>query len=980
MFDPHAPRLFYLPPGTDFARQFAAGLLRHPPEVLARTRVYLNSERMRRRVTGALTHAGAGLLPQLRLVTELADDPVMADLPPAAPRLRRRLQLTQLIARLLDRQPGLAPRAALYDLADSLATLMDEMQGEGVDPATVAALDVSGHSEHWGRMQAFLRIVTPFFADLQDDASRQRLAAERLTAEWVINPVATPVIVAGSSGSRGATSVLMQAVAGLPQGALVLPGFDADTPAEVWAAMADALTAEDHPQYRALRLLRALGRSPADLRPWVPTPAPDPDRNKLISLSLRPAPVTDRWLVEGRSLPDLAQATRSVTLVEAPSTRIEALTIALILRDAAETGTRATLITADRTLGRQVTAALDRWGILPDDSAGAPLGLSAPGRLLRHVAALPTRSLTIDALLTLLKHPLTGSGAGRGDHLRLTRDLELSLRRHGPAFPDGGAIIAWAATRSDAETLHWARAVAAALDMARDTGPLPLTAHVARHRAVTELLARGTDADGCGSLWARDAGLAAQTLLRGLEAEASHGGTVTAQDYRDLFDALIATEDVREAARGHPGIAIVSHREAREIQADLVILGGLTDGIWPRMATPDPWLNRKMRLEAGLLLPERQIGLSAHDYQQAMGAARVVITRSLRDAEAETVPSRWLNRLFNLMNGLPDKSGPQALVAMLARGASWLMLAEALEVPTADQRADARLRPARRPQPQPPLSARPKELYLSRIATLIRDPYAIYARNILRLRPLDPLRQEADPRDRGIVVHHILRRFVETRPLTETRAEARQRLLGIAAAALAADIPFPAARTQWLARLERAADHFLTQDTRHGGMALAVEEMGRLQLGDLPFTLLGTPDRIDELPDGRLHLIDYKTGAAPTAAQQRQYEKQLLAAAALAEGGGFRDLGPAEVGLISYIGLGAGEKVEDTEMTPDLVAQVWQGLITLIRRYQQRDTGYTSRRAVFQDRIAGDYDHLARYGEWQMTDRAHPERVGGDDA
>lgn len=979
MFDPASPRLFYLPPGTDFPRHFANGLMRHPPEVLARTQVYLNSERMRRRVTKALTASGARLLPKLRLITDLADDPVLADLPAAAPKLRRRLQLTQLVAHLLDRQPDLAPRAALYDLADSLAVLMDEMQDEGVSTDQISALDVSGHSAHWTRTQDFLRIVAPFFEDFQDVSARQRLAAVRLTLAWAVTPPQDPIIVAGSSGSRGPTSLLMQAVARLPQGALVLPGFDAGMPQAVWAAMADALTAEDHPQYRALRLLTALGRSPTDVQLWDAAPALDPDRNRLISLSLRPAPVTDQWLTEGRDLPDLVATTRNVSLIEAPNARAEALAIALILREAAETGTRASLITADRLLGRQVAAALDRWAILPDDSAGAPLALSAPGRLLRHVAALPTVTLTTDGLLTLLKHPLTASGADRGNHLQLTRDLELHLRRHGPAFPDGPALVVWAAAQDNAATELWARTLSAVLDLG-DTGPAPLTAHVARHRRLVEALARGTDAAGSGTLWLRDAGIAAQALMQTLEAEAAHGGILTAQDYRDMFDALISAEEVRQPARAHPLIAILGAREAREMQADLVILGGLTDGNWPRLATPDPWLNRKMRFDAGLLLPERQIGLSAHDYQQAMGASRVVMTRSLRDAEAETVPSRWLNRLANLMNGLPDASGPQALMAMRARGAVWLARAAALDTPTPAQLRDPRLQPARRPQPQPPLAARPDALSLSRISTLIRDPYAIYARAILRLHPMDPLRAEADPRERGIVVHLILQRFVAERPLAETRPEARRRLLAIAAEVLAADIPFPAARTLWLARLERAADHFLTQDSRHGGTALAVEEMGRLQLGSLPFSLFGTPDRIDELPDGRLHLIDYKTGVPPTAKQQRQYDKQLLAAAALAENGGFRGLGPAQVALISYIGLGAGDKAVDTEMTPDLVAEVWAGLIRLINRYQQRDTGYTARRAMFSERNIGDYDHLARFGEWQMTDRAVPERVGGDDA
>lgn len=206
-----------------------------------------------------------------------------------------------------------------------------------------------------------------------------------------------------------------------------------------------------------------------------------------------------------------------------------------------------------------------------------------------------------------------------------------------------------------------------------------------------------------------------------------------------------------------------------------MVLAGLNDGTWPQLPPPDPWLNRSMRKDAGLLLPERRIGLSAHDYQQAVAAPEVVLTRSVRDAEAECVPSRWLNRLVNLMSGLPDRHGPQALAAMRNRGSHWLALAAAVEAPTPAQQADPRLAPALRPAPQPPVAQRPRRLALTAIARLIRDPYAIYARHVLRLYPLDPLHPVADARDRGTAFHLILERFVRQRPPGETLAAARAR-------------------------------------------------------------------------------------------------------------------------------------------------------------------------------------------------------------
>lgn len=245
------PQVFTLPPGADFPAHLVAGLLERmadqPPEAMASIQLFVNTARMRRRIEALFQARGAMILPRLHLLTDLASDPTLG-LPPPIPPLRRRLELAQLVAGLLKVQPDLAPRAALYDLADSLARLMDEMQGEGVSPADLARLDVSGHSEHWARTQAFLGILAPQLGDTTapDAEARQSLAVDRMIARWETNPPQHPVIVAGSTGSRGTTARFMQAVAHLPKGAVVLPGFDTDTPTEVWEAMSEALTAEDH--------------------------------------------------------------------------------------------------------------------------------------------------------------------------------------------------------------------------------------------------------------------------------------------------------------------------------------------------------------------------------------------------------------------------------------------------------------------------------------------------------------------------------------------------------------------------------------------------------------------------------------------------------------------------------------------------------------------------------------------------------------
>ncbi|GHD98284.1 helicase [Defluviimonas sp. 20V17] len=976
MFDPQTtPRIFGVPPGADFARALVTGLHARmrgqPPEAMARVQIYLNTRRMQRRVQEIFCEEGALLLPRLHLVTDLAQDLPMPGLPAPVPGLRRRLELMQLVSELLARAPDLAPRAAIYDLADSLAALMEEMQGEGVGPEALERLDLNEHARHWDRALRFLRIVTRFLTeDAPPDAEALRRRVVRaLAAGWQAAPPDHPILVAGSTGSRGTTALFMRTVAALPQGALVLPGFDFDLPAPVWSGLTDATTAEDHPQYRFRRLMEEIGFSAETVTNWARDDAPDPARNRLISLSLRPAPVTDQWMQEGRALRGLGGACARMSLIEAPGPRAEALAIALCLREAAEHGRRACLISPDRILTRQVTAALGRWAILPDDSAGRPLGLSPPGRLLRHVAALFGRRLTAEQLLIVLKHPLTHSGSARGPHLLHTRELELHLRRYGPVFPRPEDLRYWADKRDEARP--WADWLAGLLEGCESMGDRPLADHIADHRRVAEALAQGPEGEGAGTLWDQEAGTAAREVLRDLAREADVAGSLSPTDYANLFASILSRQEVREAVEAHPLISIHGPREARELGADLVILGGLNDGIWPALPAPDPWLNRQMRMEASLLLPERQVGLSAHDYQIAVAAPQVVLTRALRDAEAQTVPSRWVNRLTNLLGGLDG--GPEALTQMRDRGARWLTLAAAIESPAAQMPA------AGRPAPRPPVAARPAELPVTRIQTLIRDPYAIYARYILRLQPLDPLRAGPDPRLRGSVLHLIFERFRTLEP-GESLPDARARLLAITEAVLDAEIPWPAARRLWRARLERVADWFLMREAGRKGAPVLIERKGSVTLEKADFRLTARPDRIDRLPDGRLHLLDYKTGNPPTPKQQQSFDKQLLLEAAMAERGGFADLGPAEVARITYIGLGSTPKEVETEITPELTEEVWHGLERLIGRYQRRETGYAARRAMFKDDFAGDYDHLARYGEWDLSDLAAPEDVGEEGA
>ena len=970
-------KLFGLPPGVDFPKALVDGLCTHfktyPPDALARSHIIVNTERMRRRIRQLFSAKSDILHPKVHVLTDLSGFATDLELPVAPSSLKNRFELIALIDKLLQSQPDLAARSALFDLADSLASLIDEMQGEAVDPAAISALNVSDQSGHWQRMQAFLGIAQTYLDTRQTEPDKeglQRKIVNHLAAKWIKNPISEPVIIAGSTGSRGTTLELMKAVAQLPQGSILLPGFDFDMPQPAWNDLAEALSAEDHPQYRFYNLLSILGQTPDQVEHWpIGDAAPHP-RTALVSLALRPAPVTDCWLAEGPKLANLAQATESMTLLEAPNTRHEALAIALRLRQAAEEGQTAALITPDRQLTRQVTAALDRWGILPDDSAGIPLPLTPPGRFLRHVCGLLAGPLTTAQLLALLKHPLTHTGSARGDHLLLTRELELHLRKKAIPYPDTEILKQWAASHPHDIATEWAEWAIRCFTGQNTDGQSAFCDFFDQHIRQAELIAAGCQPlpeEETGTLWAKKAGQEACAVINDIKAASAHAGIMSVQDYSQIFNGVLNQKEVRDHDTPHPHLLIWGTLEARVQGADLVILGGLNETSWPQAPSPDPWLNRRMRHAVGLLLPERRIGLSAHDFQQAVAAKNVWITRSVRSDDAETVPSRWLNRLNNLLSGLTDNGGPQALDAMQDRGARYLAFVDQFEA--CEPRA-----PATRPAPRPPLSARPTKISVTDIKSLIRNPYAIYAKHVLKLLPLGPLDQAPDAKLRGIIAHSIMENFIKNWTSSPSKDRVNQ-FLEIARTTLDQNVPWAVSRIFWQTRMQKIAADLIVKETdrqRHSEPA-AFERFGELAIEGLNFTLTAIADRIDQAEDGRLRIYDYKTGTPPTPDQQRVFDKQLYLMAAIAEQGGFKEIDSAPVATAAFIGIGGKYKEQIAPFDDEPLDSAWEKFKDLIASYQSYEQGYSARRALFSVKDFSDYDQLSRFGEWTLSDTPVPE-------
>ncbi len=986
------PALFTIPSERPFLADLARAILSGglprsggqapEPLELADTTIYLPTRRACAGLRDALlaeAPGGALLLPRIRplgAVDELApaDEDDAPDIPAAVPEMERWLTMTALVQRW-SRATAASPdetgfqaisAGAAGELALELMALLDSAQLEGVDLARIDECVPKEMAEHWQRTSHFLSIVTRQWPEhlrergLLDPVARRNVLLAREAERMAAHPD-KPVIVAGSTGSVPATAALMQTVMNLPAGAIVLPGLDRALDAQSWTALGEC---PQHPQAGLARLLDALGVA----REYVGVlgGAGEPPRTRLVSEIMRPAETAEKWpdFLANADRAAMARALEGISLLEAPDQRHEAEAIALMMRETVETpGMTAALVTPDRTLARRVRAALRTWQLDVADSAGEPLGATPIGRFMELIArvAVDADALT---LLALLKHPFLRLGWSAEKVRGRVAALEVNALRQ-PWFAGGLDGLRPALERADqpegaAELVD--RLEAAFAPLSTLTGNAAPEDYAEAHRAVADALADGPDAP---ALWADTPGEALANLLEGL-ARGGPGGIapeIPPADYPSFFAGLARRGAVSKDAGAHPRLFIWGPLEARLQYADRLILGGLNEGVWPRAAQAGPWLNRQMRAALGLPEPERQTGLSAHDFAQGLAAPEVVLTRALKADGAPSVPSRWVSRLRLLADAL-------ALGDALAPARPWLDWVAARSAAEPET-------PSCPPAPRPPLEARPRRMSVSDVERWIANPYAIYAKHILGLEPMPDLAEGPDDRRRGQIIHAALGCFAERFPAALPDDIAGE-LMAIADELMAEWGAFPHVRAFWRPRFARFADWFAdTEPARRAGLRRSLSEVPGRWMLDAPgggFQLSARADRIDLREDGAVAVYDYKTGSveARGRAAERLQSPQLPLEGLIALAGGFElpaKEAPA-LARLAYISASGGREAGDEKALNNpqtLVESAREKLAALIARFDDSATPYTAmRRPAFK--ALWDYDpyaHLARVAEWR---------------
>jgi ATP-dependent helicase/nuclease subunit B len=975
------PQIYSIAAHRGFADALVAGLIPRYSEAdlgLARLTLLLPSRRAQRTVTEAFVRLSEGgmLLPRMAIVGDLDLDETLgalldalgagAEIPPAADPTRRWLRLAHYLREVEGERAGSG--AALLRRAFELGRTMDRLLVEGVAPIDLMSEQVIGlvgeQAEHWiASTRTFLMVQQHWLAELEargevDGPTRRNLLFAHAVARWRDDPPPFPIVAAGVTSASPAVARLLRVVSELPRGAVVLPDLDLSLDAEVWeelggearpgatnAASPRTSSASTHPQYHLKLLLERMGVNRDEVQPWhrAGISAAPPERSRAISNLFLPPSASARWV----DLPADRRRLSGVRLMESAHPGEEAQAIAVLIREALEVPEkRVALVTPDRKLAGRVVAHLKRWGVEADDTAGQPLPQTTAGRLVLLLAEVLAERAAPVPLLALLTHPLGAAGEGRPAWLDAARAFDRRLR--GPRPAAGLEPLRPVAAKAGVRE-WWSQVEAMLAPLFAVTEEAPLAGQLEGLAAVAEGL--------CGeALWAGPDGRALSGFVEDLREAARLAGT--AIDPRELHAVLRDAMDrvaVRPPWGGHPRVSIYGLLEARMSRADLVICGGLVEGVWPAAPAPDALLPPAVLRALGVPGADFRIGLSAHDLAAALGAPEVVLSHAQRDEGAPVIPSRFVLRIRAMLGDMLERHD-ESEALRLAR-----QLDDATPAP-----------PYPQPKPCPSAEQRRVEIAVTGLDRLRGDPYQFYAGSILGLSALDALDAEPSAAWKGTAVHRIL----------EVWHQEGGALLPLAERVLDEMSAHPLMRSLWRPRLMAALawiEDEIEMLRSEGRSVLVSEAKGDMLVKGI--RVHGRADRIDRLADGKLAVVDYKTGQPPSRSMVQQgFALQLGLIGMIAEQGGFEGVrGEAErfeywslsrdLKARGEIRFGYREEpiLEGSRKTgiarSEFIPETARYLVDAIDRWILGAEPFTAR---LNPDIGGynDYDQLMRLDEW----------------
>ena len=325
---------------------------------------------------------------------------------------------------------------------------------------------------------------------------------------------------------------------------------------------------------------------------------------------------------------------------------------------------------------------------------------------------------------------------------------------------------------------------------------------------------------------------------------------------------LVAAETMFQPEAPEVPVQVLGVLESAGMEFDHLWVSGLTDAVWPVPASPNPLLPVALQRAAGV--PESSAALSLEldrrITQGWLGAAReVVISHPLREEDRELVPSP-------LVRGIPESRLEELALP------AYESLRDAVRRSTHEEREPDSRAPA---VPRGLASPGGTSVFVDQAAC----PFRAFARHRVGAKALETPPPGPDARDRGVLVHEMLRKVWTDLKSKERLDAASERDIGAVLAA-AADAAIKRLRffrpDAMRRRFERLEGERLVklgrawlelEKTRPAFDVVAIEKKRAVSFGGV--TVNAKLDRMDRLVSsgaGGAHaILDYKTGGASVA-------------------------------------------------------------------------------------------------------------------
>ena len=933
------------------------------PEELANVLFLLPNRRSCQNLADAFVKYKNGvptLLPKMEPIADADEDEVflsggaetLSQLKPAIDSTDRLFNFTKLIMHKNKYGIDDVSLAQAYALAQNLASLIDTVQNEELDFSRLKEIVPSNYAEHWQKTLNLLEIITEYWPQILEEKGycdpmerrKQLLRAEM--NYWRSSPNRPKIVIAGSTAAYKVLKEMVKTVAEFRDGEVYLYGLDKSIDDDSWQQID-----ENHPQYELKELLDYLQITRDEVKNFGDKETAV--REKLISEIMRPAATTGEWRKLSEEVFPI-ETFKNIHLINCDDVRHEAKTIALIMRETLETENKtAALVTVDRNLSRRVISELKKWNIEADDSAGQPLSLTHIGVYFRLIAEAVVQN-NMTAKIALLKYPYTSCGNKSSSFKSAVYDLEMALRKEKKLTSEQQNLLDNFEQRLQPLTELY------------ENPTVNLKKMLIAHIEVAQNLADTDVKTGDKIIWKNDDGSAAAEFFSTFIGKSEELGDIASNDYLPFLVTVMTEKNVRSRYGYHPRIKILGPIEARLTNYDRVIIGEVNENIWPKLPKADMWMSRPMKAEFKMQQSERSIGVSAADFAHLLNAPEVFVTRAQKIDGTPTDKSRWWLRLETVLAAIFGSDDEQKKKYEFIYQEPYSQWAKNLE------RCDSPC-PVKAPQPRPELKYRPRKLSATQVEILMRDPYSIYAKEILKLVPLDDLDRGEEVFDFGNMVHKVLEDFNNQYNGEYYPENAAEILMKAGLRQFAENNVSEEMQTFWKPQLKAMIDMVVKREREYRHLLAKVNsevkgEMVFKQKGG-DFVISAKADRIDETKDGCLNIIDYKTGKGRS---DKEIEKatapQLPVEAMIAQKVGFNGVKKATVASMQYWALKDKSGKTDYEKSQNAIDKIETALKELIDGFDDPKRPYLAKPVASKYGQYGDYDHLSRYLEWSVRE------------